>query len=76
MTIATLKEVLQPALRGGFAVPGLVCLGWEDMRAFVMAAEAEGNDPFSLMRMVIERPLASMSILPPWIRASLPDGRS
>ncbi len=42
MTIATLKEVLQPALRGGFAVPGLVCLGWEDMRAFVMAAEAEG----------------------------------
>jgi fructose-bisphosphate aldolase class II len=41
MTIATLAEVLQPALRHGYAVPGLVCLGWEDMRAFVAAAEAE-----------------------------------
>ncbi len=42
MTLATLADVLQPALRGGYAVPGLVCLGWEDMRAFAMAAEAEG----------------------------------
>ncbi|MES2540150.1 MAG: class II fructose-bisphosphate aldolase, partial [Pseudomonadota bacterium] len=41
MTIATLAQVLQPALRDGYAVPGLVCLGWEDMRAFVAAAEAE-----------------------------------
>lgn len=41
MTCATLAEVLQPALAGGYAVPGLVCLGWEDMRAFVMAAEME-----------------------------------
>lgn len=41
MTLATLAEVLQPALRGGYAVPGLVCLGWEDMRAYVAAAEAE-----------------------------------
>ena len=41
MTLATLAQVLQPALRHGYAVPGLVCLGWEDMRAFVMAAEAE-----------------------------------
>jgi fructose-bisphosphate aldolase, class II len=41
MTRATLAEVLQPALRDGYAVPGLVCLGWEDMRAFVAAAEAE-----------------------------------
>jgi fructose-bisphosphate aldolase class II len=41
MTLATLAEVLQPALRGGYAVPGLVCLGWEDIRAYVMAAEAE-----------------------------------
>ncbi|MFN3576540.1 MAG: class II fructose-bisphosphate aldolase, partial [Tabrizicola sp.] len=39
--IATLAEVLGPALRGGYAVPGLVCLGWEDARAFVRAAEAE-----------------------------------
>lgn len=41
MTIATLAEVLQPALKGGYAVAGLVCLGWEDMRAYVAAAEAE-----------------------------------
>jgi len=41
MTLATLSEVLQPALRGGYAVGGLVCLGWEDMRAYVAAAEAE-----------------------------------
>ncbi len=43
MTVATLSEVLQPALRGGYAVAGLVTLGWEDMRAFVAAAEAEGT---------------------------------
>lgn len=41
MTLATLTDVLQPALRIGYAVPGLVCLGWEDMRAYVAAAEAE-----------------------------------
>ncbi|MFN4128388.1 MAG: class II fructose-bisphosphate aldolase [Paracoccaceae bacterium] len=41
MTLVTLAEVLQPALKGGYAVPGLVCLGWEDMRAYVAAAEAE-----------------------------------
>lgn len=41
MTLATLRDVLQPAVAGGYAVPGLVCLGWEDMRAYVMAAQAE-----------------------------------
>jgi len=41
MTVATLAEVLQPALQGGYAVAGLVCLGWEDMRAYAQAAEAE-----------------------------------
>ncbi|MCX7888933.1 MAG: class II fructose-bisphosphate aldolase [Rhodobacteraceae bacterium] len=41
MTVATLTEVLGPALAGGYAVAGLVCLGWEDMRAYVAAAEAE-----------------------------------
>lgn len=41
MTLVTLADVLQPALVGGYAVPGLVCLGWEDMRAYVRAAEAE-----------------------------------
>lgn len=39
MTIATLKEVLA----GPRAVAGLVVLGWEDARAFVDAAEAEGR---------------------------------
>ncbi|MDJ1018424.1 MAG: class II fructose-bisphosphate aldolase [Paracoccaceae bacterium] len=41
MTRATLAEVLQPALADGYAVGGLVCLGWEDMRAYTRAAEAE-----------------------------------
>jgi fructose-bisphosphate aldolase, class II len=41
MTRATLAQVLHPALRGGYAVAGLVCLGWEDARAYVAAAEAE-----------------------------------
>jgi fructose-bisphosphate aldolase, class II len=47
MTRATLAEVLRPALLQGYAVPGLVCLGWEDMRAYVLAAEAE-NAPVIL----------------------------
>lgn len=41
MPLVTLADVLQPALKGGYAVGGLVTLGWEDMRAFVAAAEAE-----------------------------------
>ena len=41
MTIATLSDVLQPALKQGYAVAGLVTLGWEDMVAYVAAAEAE-----------------------------------
>lgn len=42
MTRATLAQVLEPALREGHAVAGLVCLGWEDARAYVTAAELEG----------------------------------
>lgn len=41
MTRATLAEVLKPALANGYAVAGVVCLGWEDARAYVAAAEAE-----------------------------------
>ena len=41
MTLVTLKQALQPALKDGYAVAGLVTLGWEDMRAYVAAAEAE-----------------------------------
>ncbi len=42
MTLATLTDVLQPALRNGYAVAGLVTLGWEDMRAYAVAADALG----------------------------------
>ncbi len=42
MTLATLSDVLKPAMKNGYAVGGLVCLGWEDARAYVAAAEAEG----------------------------------
>ncbi|MGC6454361.1 MAG: class II fructose-bisphosphate aldolase [Candidatus Puniceispirillaceae bacterium] len=41
MSLVTLSEVLTPALRQGYAVAGLVTLGWEEMRAYVAAAEAE-----------------------------------
>lgn len=42
MTLATLSDVLQPALHGHYAVGGLVTLGWEDMRAYAEAAQALG----------------------------------
>ncbi len=42
MTQATLAEVLIPARARGHAVAGLVCLGWEDARAYADAASAEG----------------------------------
>ncbi|WP_224825170.1 class II fructose-bisphosphate aldolase [Cognatishimia sp. MH4019] len=41
MPLVTLRDVLQPALHNGYAVAGLVTLGWDDMRAYVAAAEAE-----------------------------------
>lgn len=40
--IASLKSVLDHAKAEGHAVAGLVCLGWEDMRAYVTAAEHVG----------------------------------
>ena len=39
--IASLAQVLGDAKREKTAVAGLVCLGWEDMRAYVTAAESE-----------------------------------
>lgn len=42
MTVATLKDVLQPAMNGGYAIAGLVVLGWEDARAYVEAADEAG----------------------------------
>jgi fructose-bisphosphate aldolase class II len=43
MTVATLTQVLRPCLTDGSAVAGLVVQGWEDARAYVAAAEAEGR---------------------------------
>ena len=42
MTVATLAEVLGPAMAARRAVAGMVVLGWEDARAYVDAAEALG----------------------------------
>lgn len=42
MTLATLREVLLPAMHGNYAVAGLVVQGWEDARAYVEAAEETG----------------------------------
>jgi fructose-bisphosphate aldolase, class II len=39
MTVATLNDVLHPAVAGRYAVAGLVVLGWEDAMAYVEAAE-------------------------------------
>lgn len=41
MTRATLSDLLPKANAEGYALPGFVCLGWEDARAYVAAAEAE-----------------------------------
>ena len=43
MTLATLRDVLQPAAQHGHAVAGLVVLGWEDALAFAEAAEETGQ---------------------------------
>ena len=42
MTVATLNDVLLPAMAGNYAVAGLVVLGWEDAKAYVEAAEEAG----------------------------------
>lgn len=42
MTVATLTDVLLPAMAKRTAVAGLVVLGWEDARAFVEAADETG----------------------------------
>lgn len=39
MPAATLSEVLNPAQRDGYAVAGLVVLGWEEARAYTAAAD-------------------------------------
>jgi fructose-bisphosphate aldolase class II len=47
MTLVTLRNTLQKALNSNYAVAGLVTLGWEDMKAYVEAAEQE-NCPIIL----------------------------
>ncbi|MFD0917377.1 class II fructose-bisphosphate aldolase [Pseudahrensia aquimaris] len=42
MTVATLAEVLAPARAEGYALAGVVVLGWEDALAYVQAAEETG----------------------------------
>jgi len=42
MTAVALSDVLSPAMSGGYAVAGLVVLGWEDACAYVEAAEETG----------------------------------
>ena len=39
--LVTLRDTLQKALQNNYAVAGLVTLGWEDMMAYVEAAEQE-----------------------------------
>ena len=41
MPLVTLADALRPAMTQGYAVAGMVVLGWEDACAFVQAAEAE-----------------------------------
>jgi fructose-bisphosphate aldolase class II len=73
MTLATLSEVLRPALAGGYAVPGLVCQGWEDSRAYVMAAQAE-RAPVILQAGPGARAHTPLAVLGPmlrWLAASV-----
>ena len=39
--LVTLRDILQKAFKNNYAVAGLVTLGWEDMMAYVEAAEKE-----------------------------------
>jgi fructose-bisphosphate aldolase class II len=42
MTVATLRQILDEAVSGRYAVAGLVVLGWEDALAFTEAADETG----------------------------------
>ena len=42
MTVATLRQVLDDATRGRYAIAGLVVIGWEDALAFAQAADETG----------------------------------
>ena len=66
MTLVTLRDVLTPALSQGYAVGGVVCLGWEDARAYVAAAEAE-NCPLILQAGPGARAHTPLAVLAPML---------
>ena len=65
--IASLHEVLLAAKHSNRAVAGLVCLGWEDMRAYVRAAEIE-NLPVILQAGPSCRRHTPLTVLGPMMR--------
>ena len=65
--IATLQEVLNDARASNQAVAGLVCLGWEDMRAYVKAAELE-EKPVVIQAGPSCRKHTPLSVLGPMMR--------
>ena len=65
--IASLHEVLLAAKHSNRAVAGLVCLGWEDMRAYVCAAEIE-NLPVILQAGPSCRRHTPLTVLGPMMR--------
>jgi fructose-bisphosphate aldolase class II len=65
--IASLNEVLTAAKQTNTAVAGLVCLGWEDMRAYVRAAEIE-NQPVIIQAGPSCRRHTPLSVLGPMMR--------
>ena len=67
MTIASLEPVLIHARQNRQAIAGLVVLGWEDVTAFVAAAEAE-NMPVILQAGPGCRSHIPLSILGPMLR--------
>ena len=62
MTIATLEDVLLPAMEEHRAVAGLVVLGWEDANAYVKAADETGIPINELFSSFDEKPAAAASI--------------
>ena len=68
MTVASLVDVLTPALDEGYGVAGLVVLGWEDACAFVAAAE-ELRCPIILQAGQGCRTHTPVSVLGPMFRA-------
>jgi fructose-bisphosphate aldolase class II len=65
--IASLGEILTDARECNRAVAGLVCLGWEDMRAYVKAAELE-NQPVIIQAGPSCRKHTPLKVLGPMMR--------